>query len=341
MLGIDAYYFRSQTTMARGLNCQVSLPLVDFPRARRPGNPPSTSVLSNHGEGTPQASLAPNKQCALASSDQEVLFWGSTHKSHSKIFVIPERESEVRLPVSSHPILSAFIPSNRNRDNSTYYNLSFSGSNLQSNLTAPQNNEQDQCPENGNSSNNSDFGNNSEEVDSDDIGRGSYYGDPDSEEAQDLEDGEGLSQDTEEEGEEDDDQHNEDGASTSSVQFDPVILGLKEISNLGKVVVSSYKPENGVEELRSDDLSRFWQYVPKVFFSALLLFYLFLACVSSSPCLMKSTLDPMVHNPTDLLFTSYAMYTLDASDFMSTFMTMNRTPPHVFRYARERAGMIS
>ncbi|CAM1509137.1 Fc.00g028760.m01.CDS01 [Cosmosporella sp. VM-42] len=41
--------------------------------------------------------------------------------------------------------------------------------------------------------------------------------------------------------------------------IDPATIGLKEISNLGKFTVSSHKPENGVEELRSDDLKRFWQ----------------------------------------------------------------------------------
>ncbi|EFY90349.1 hypothetical protein J3459_006514 [Metarhizium acridum] len=40
---------------------------------------------------------------------------------------------------------------------------------------------------------------------------------------------------------------------------DPVALGLKEISNLGRFTVSSHKPGNGVEELRSDDLKLYWQ----------------------------------------------------------------------------------
>jgi anaphase-promoting complex subunit 10 len=42
--------------------------------------------------------------------------------------------------------------------------------------------------------------------------------------------------------------------------FDPVRAGLKEISNLGKFTVSSHKQGNGVAELRSDDLSQYWQY---------------------------------------------------------------------------------
>jgi anaphase-promoting complex subunit 10 len=41
--------------------------------------------------------------------------------------------------------------------------------------------------------------------------------------------------------------------------FDPHPPGLKEISNLGKFTVSTHKPDNGVEELRSDDLTKFWQ----------------------------------------------------------------------------------
>jgi anaphase-promoting complex subunit 10 len=46
--------------------------------------------------------------------------------------------------------------------------------------------------------------------------------------------------------------------------FDLHPLGLKEISNLGKFTVSTHKPENGVEELRSDDLTKFWQLVSLV-----------------------------------------------------------------------------
>lgn len=41
----------------------------------------------------------------------------------------------------------------------------------------------------------------------------------------------------------------------------PAALGLKEISNLGRFTVSSHKQGNGVEELRNDDLTRYWQYV--------------------------------------------------------------------------------
>lgn len=42
---------------------------------------------------------------------------------------------------------------------------------------------------------------------------------------------------------------------------DPADIGLKEISNLGKFIVSSHKPGNGIDELQSDDLKLFWQCV--------------------------------------------------------------------------------
>lgn len=41
--------------------------------------------------------------------------------------------------------------------------------------------------------------------------------------------------------------------------MDPVAFGHKEISNLGKFTVSSHKPGNGVEQLRSDDTASYWQ----------------------------------------------------------------------------------
>ncbi|KAM0469966.1 hypothetical protein ACHAPX_010221 [Trichoderma viride] len=41
--------------------------------------------------------------------------------------------------------------------------------------------------------------------------------------------------------------------------MDPAVFGLKEISNLGKFTVSSHKPGNGVEQLRSDELTSYWQ----------------------------------------------------------------------------------
>ncbi|KAM5345722.1 hypothetical protein ACJ41O_011583 [Fusarium nematophilum] len=41
--------------------------------------------------------------------------------------------------------------------------------------------------------------------------------------------------------------------------IDPATAGLKEISNLARFTVSSHKPGNGVEELKSDDLKSYWQ----------------------------------------------------------------------------------
>ncbi|EON96747.1 putative anaphase-promoting complex subunit 10 protein [Phaeoacremonium minimum UCRPA7] len=41
--------------------------------------------------------------------------------------------------------------------------------------------------------------------------------------------------------------------------FDPAALGLKEINNLARFRVSTYKPGNGVQELLSDDLDKYWQ----------------------------------------------------------------------------------
>jgi hypothetical protein len=41
--------------------------------------------------------------------------------------------------------------------------------------------------------------------------------------------------------------------------FDPSALGMKEIGNLASWTVSSCKPGCGVEALRDDDTSLFWQ----------------------------------------------------------------------------------
>lgn len=41
--------------------------------------------------------------------------------------------------------------------------------------------------------------------------------------------------------------------------FDPIALGLKEINNLARCRVSTFKPGNGVKELLDDDLSQYWQ----------------------------------------------------------------------------------
>lgn len=41
--------------------------------------------------------------------------------------------------------------------------------------------------------------------------------------------------------------------------FDVTAMGLKEINNLAHFGVSSHKPGNGVEELLSEDLDKYWQ----------------------------------------------------------------------------------
>lgn len=66
--------------------------------------------------------------------------------------------------------------------------------------------------------------------------------------------GEGGEEVEEEEEEEEGDEED------AEVLLDPASMGLKEISNLGKFTVSSHKPGNGVQELRSDDLKLYWQY---------------------------------------------------------------------------------
>ncbi|KAF4126383.1 anaphase-promoting complex subunit 10 [Geosmithia morbida] len=71
--------------------------------------------------------------------------------------------------------------------------------------------------------------------------------------------------DHEHEGDEGDEEaEEEEGGEGEAVEYqeelvDPASLGLKEISNLGRFTVSSHKQGNGVEELRSDDLSLYWQ----------------------------------------------------------------------------------
>lgn len=62
---------------------------------------------------------------------------------------------------------------------------------------------------------------------------------------------EGQVAEDDEDGEPDDDHED--------VYFDPMSMGLKEINNLAHFGVSSHKPGNGVEELLSDDLDKYWQ----------------------------------------------------------------------------------
>lgn len=56
---------------------------------------------------------------------------------------------------------------------------------------------------------------------------------------------------------EDDDEH--DDEDDPIAPFDPYSLGLKEINNLARCRVSTFKPGNGVKELLDDDLNQYWQ----------------------------------------------------------------------------------
>lgn len=81
--------------------------------------------------------------------------------------------------------------------------------------------------------------------------------------------GDGPQPDDMMEGDLDVDIHDEEGAPTEDFEyeemedttpvFDPAALGLKEINNLAHFSVSSHKPGNGVAELLSDDLDKYWQ----------------------------------------------------------------------------------
>ncbi|KAH8760561.1 anaphase-promoting complex, subunit 10-domain-containing protein [Diaporthe sp. PMI_573] len=70
--------------------------------------------------------------------------------------------------------------------------------------------------------------------------------------AQDLGDYEADDGEDDELDEHDDDVH-------AGMPFDPIALGLKEINNLARCRVSTFKPGNGVRELLDDDLSQYWQ----------------------------------------------------------------------------------
>ena len=63
----------------------------------------------------------------------------------------------------------------------------------------------------------------------------------------------------EDEDEDEEDDVDEEHAQDIAPLFDPATAGLKEVSNLARFTVSSHKPGNGVEELKSDDLKQFWQ----------------------------------------------------------------------------------
>lgn len=55
------------------------------------------------------------------------------------------------------------------------------------------------------------------------------------------------------------DEYDYDEAEDTVPVFDPAAVGLKEINNLAHFSVSSHKPGNGVAELLSDDLDKYWQ----------------------------------------------------------------------------------
>jgi anaphase-promoting complex subunit 10 len=59
--------------------------------------------------------------------------------------------------------------------------------------------------------------------------------------------------------EQDDEEHVDAEEIVQVSPFDSMALGLKEINNLAHFGVSSHKPGNGVEELLSDDLDKYWQ----------------------------------------------------------------------------------
>lgn len=55
------------------------------------------------------------------------------------------------------------------------------------------------------------------------------------------------------------DEHSEPEEDPRGAVLDPAALGLKEINNLAHFGVSSHRPGNGVAELLSEDLDRYWQ----------------------------------------------------------------------------------
>ncbi|KAK4120371.1 galactose-binding like protein [Parathielavia appendiculata] len=59
--------------------------------------------------------------------------------------------------------------------------------------------------------------------------------------------------------EEDDEEHPGSEAEEQDHAFNPAALGLKEINNLAHFGVSSHRPGNGVAELLSEDLDKYWQ----------------------------------------------------------------------------------
>ncbi|RGP72683.1 anaphase-promoting complex subunit 10 [Fusarium longipes] len=68
-----------------------------------------------------------------------------------------------------------------------------------------------------------------------------------------------INEEDEEDEEDDEEGDDEEQGQDIAPLFDPATAGLKEVSNLARFTVSSHKPGNGVEELKSDDLKQFWQ----------------------------------------------------------------------------------
>jgi anaphase-promoting complex subunit 10 len=56
-----------------------------------------------------------------------------------------------------------------------------------------------------------------------------------------------------------DEENSDSGDEMQGQAFNPAALGLKEINNLAHFGVSSHRPGNGVAELLSDDLDKYWQ----------------------------------------------------------------------------------
>lgn len=99
---------------------------------------------------------------------------------------------------------------------------------------------------------------------------------------------------------------------------DPAEMGLKEISNLGRFTVSSHKHGSGVEELRSDDLTLYWQYGTPA-----------LAPLTPLERLnLHKCLDLMGPSRTSLLSTLSSAWAFETCASTSTITRMNRTPPH-------------
>lgn len=71
--------------------------------------------------------------------------------------------------------------------------------------------------------------------------------------------GDAMVDDVGEEMGDDDDDHSESEDELQDHAFNPSALGLKEINNLAHFGVSSHRPGNGVAELLSDDLDKYWQ----------------------------------------------------------------------------------